>query len=133
MSVGGRLESISQPGQSTAGLSEYQNHSDDAKQQAMMNKTTCEYIHNSRTSREGSPTTQLLLCSAWGIHSQIRHFCCYPETLYIDTTFKTNNEKRPFLMICGKDANGKIYISLCKTSVDGVSRTVWEGDRAITK
>jgi hypothetical protein len=68
---------------------------------------------NFRTSQGVSPTTQLLLCSASGIRSPIQHFCCYPETLYSDTTFKMNNKQRTFLMICGKDANGEIRIFLC--------------------
>jgi hypothetical protein len=112
MTVSGRLESISQPDQGNAVLSEYQNYSADVDHQARLDKSTYEYIQNSRTSQGVSPTTQLLLCSAWGIRSQIRRFWRYPETLYIDTTFKTNNEQRPFLMICGKDANGEIYIFL---------------------
>jgi hypothetical protein len=84
MTVPGGLESISQLNQGTAVLSEYKNYSAD------VDKTTYEYIQNSRISQGVSPT-------AWGIRSQIRHFWSYPET---DTTFKTNNEQRPFLMIC---------------------------------
>jgi hypothetical protein len=123
MTVPGRMESISQPEQEAAILSEYQNSSEDAKKKAMMDKTTFEYIQHSRISQGVSPTTQLLLSSAWGIRSQIRRFRRYPETLYIDTTFKTNNEQRPFLMICGKDANGEIYIFL---RIYLCSETAWQ-------
>jgi hypothetical protein len=50
MSVPGQLESIFQLEQATAAvLSVYQNYSVDAKQQAMMDKTTFAYIHNSCT------------------------------------------------------------------------------------
>ena len=123
MTVPGRLESISQPDQTPAILSEYLNTSPDVNQTVMMDKTAFEYIHHSRTSQGVSPTSQLLLSSAWGIRSQIRRFRRYPETLYIDTTFKTNNEQRPFLMICGKDANGEIYIFL---RIYLCSETAWQ-------
>jgi hypothetical protein len=124
MTVPGQLESISQPDQGTAVLSEYKyDYSADVEQQARLDKTTYEYIQNSRISQGVSPTTQLLLCSAWGIRSQIRHFRRYPETLYMDTTFKMNNEQRPFLMICGKDANGQIYIFL---RIYKCSETTWQ-------
>jgi hypothetical protein len=104
-------------------LSEYKNYSAYVEQQARLDDTTYEYIKNSRISQGVPPTTQLLLYSAWGIQSQIRFFCRYPETLYVDTTFKTNNEQRPFLMICGKDAYGEIYIFLC---IYLCSETAWQ-------
>ena len=36
----------------------------------------------------------------------------FPEGIMIDTTEKTNNEKRPLLTTGGKDANGKMFIFL---------------------
>ena len=34
----------------------------------------------------------------------------FPEVLFIDATHSTNNESRPLLLLCGHDANGKVFI-----------------------
>jgi hypothetical protein len=52
---------------------------------------------------------KILLSSPWATKREIRCFCEYPGILYVDTT---NIESRPFLMICGKDADGKIFVLL---------------------
>jgi hypothetical protein len=49
----------------------------------------------------------MLLFVDWGSGEDLRHIAIYPEFLSIDTTCRTNIEKRPLLMFAGADHNQK--------------------------
>ena len=51
----------------------------------------------------------LLISVAWVIPSEREYFSRFPQVLFIDATAQTNNERRPLLLICGKDAKGKMF------------------------
>ena len=40
------------------------------------------------------------------------YFSRFPEVLFVDSTAKTNNERRPLLIVAGKDANDKMFTIL---------------------
>ena len=56
-----------------------------------------------------SKTQNLLISVAWVIPSEREYFSRFPEVLFVDATAQTNNERRPLLLICGKDAKGKMF------------------------
>jgi hypothetical protein len=71
-----------------------------------------EYIHNSCTSH-GVPPPPNYYCAVLGAYTaRSTRSATIQKTLHIDTTFKINSKQRPFLMICGKDADGELYIFL---------------------
>ena len=37
------------------------------------------------------------------------YFSLFPELIFIDSTSQTNNERRPLLLIYGKDSRGKCF------------------------
>jgi hypothetical protein len=49
----------------------------------------------------------MLLFVAWGSGEDLRYIAIYPEVLSIDTTCRTNIEKRPLLVFAGADHNQK--------------------------
>ena len=49
---------------------------------------------------------------AWVIPDELKLLEAFPQVVYIDTTEKTNNEKRPLLTLGAKDSNGKVFIFL---------------------
>ena len=54
----------------------------------------------------------LLLAVAWVIPGEKDYFFLFPEVLFIDIVEKTNNEKRPLLVVSGKDSDGKMFTIL---------------------
>jgi hypothetical protein len=98
MTVPGQLESISQPDQGTAVLSEYKNYSADVEQQARLDKPLMNTFKMPALAR-GFPTPPNSYCAVPG-ESEARS-----DVFGI--------EQRPFLIICGKDANREINIFLC--------------------
>jgi hypothetical protein len=54
-------------------------------------------------------TGRLLLAVAWATADGISNFAKYPETLGADTTFGTNEERRPLIQLVGKDSLGRTY------------------------
>ena len=71
-----------------------------------------DYVKDSRNAVDCDSRHKILLSSAWATKQEIRRFRKYPEIVYVDTTFNTNKELRPFLMICGKDADAHIFVLL---------------------
>ena len=55
---------------------------------------------------------KLLMAVAFITNVDMIKFMKYPEALFMNTTFDTNNEERPLLTICGKDCFGKTYVFL---------------------
>ena len=52
---------------------------------------------------------------AWLIPAEIHLLEAFPHVIMIDTTEKTNNEKRPLLTAGGKDSNGN-FLYFCVVS-----------------
>jgi hypothetical protein len=52
---------------------------------------------------------RLLLAIAWVTSEGVSNFAKFPETLGADTTFGTNEERRPFIQVVGKDSLGHSF------------------------
>ena len=46
------------------------------------------------------------------ISCDMDYFSHFPGVLFVDSTAKTNNERRTLLIVAGKDANGKMLTIL---------------------
>ena len=53
-----------------------------------------------------------MMSFAWVNPKELVLLEAFPEVIMIDTTEKTNNEKRPLLTAGGKDSNGNMFIFL---------------------
>ena len=53
-----------------------------------------------------------MMAFAWVNPKELYLLQAFPEVIMIDTTEKTNNEKRPLLTAGGKDSNGNMFIFL---------------------
>ena len=56
-----------------------------------------------------SDSQAMLLAIIWITDEDKRIFSLYPEVMFVDTTFGTNNEKRPLFKIAASDANNKNF------------------------
>jgi hypothetical protein len=52
---------------------------------------------------------RLLLAVAWATADGVSNFAKFPETLGADTTFGTNEERRPLIQLVGKDSLGRTF------------------------
>ena len=59
-----------------------------------------------------SDSQAMLLAVIWITDEDKRVFSLYPEVMFVDTTFGTNNEKRPLFKIAACDANNKNFTVL---------------------
>ena len=71
-----------------------------------------DYIEKSRDATRISRDHLMLMAIAWVLPEERQLFQMFPETILIDCTFHTNNEKRPLLTLTGKDRNSKIFTFL---------------------
>jgi hypothetical protein len=55
----------------------------------------------------------MLLFIAWGSDEDLRYITMFPEVLSIDTTYGTNREKRPLLVVAGTGNNMKNFTAMC--------------------
>jgi hypothetical protein len=53
-----------------------------------------------------------LLCVDWVSDEDLRHITMFPEVLSIDTSYRTNREKRPLLVFAGTDHNRKNFTAI---------------------
>jgi hypothetical protein len=54
----------------------------------------------------------VLLAVAFVCDDECRLFECFPEMTFWDTALKTNHEKRPLFLACGKDSENQIFTYL---------------------
>ena len=52
----------------------------------------------------------MMVALAWVMETDRRYFGLYPEIIMIDVTENTNNEKRPMLLVVGRDADGSTFV-----------------------
>ena len=67
-------------------------------------------LMNTRSSRNIEPSSKIMVALAWVMDTDRKFFELYPEILMIDVTENTNNEKRPMLLVVGKDADGTTFV-----------------------
>ena len=71
-----------------------------------------DYIQKSRDATRISRDHLMLMAIAWVLPEERQLFQMFPETILIDCTFHTNNEKRPFSSLIEKDRNSKTFTIL---------------------
>jgi hypothetical protein len=55
---------------------------------------------------------KILIAAFWVRDSERRLFELFPEVLFCDVTSQTNQEGRPYFMMCGRDSNGKSFTAM---------------------
>ena len=65
-----------------------------------------------KTSLNLNQEQKYMMSFAWVNPDEVSLLEAFPEVIMIDTTEKTNNEKRSLLTASGKDSNGKMFIFL---------------------
>ena len=71
-----------------------------------------QHVDHGRVASSLTNEHKYMMGFAWVVPSEILLFEAFPHVVYIDTTEKTNNEKRPLLTVGAKDSNGKVFIFL---------------------
>ena len=69
-------------------------------------------INFGRVALDLSDDQKYMMSFAWVNPKELYLLEAFPEVIMIDTTEKTNNEKRPLLTAAGKDSNGNMFIFL---------------------
>ena len=71
--------------------------------------TVKEHAEKVRDSLSITGADCILMAVAWTTNDAQRKFQMYPEFTGSDVTFGTNAERRPLLVMCGKDSNDKAF------------------------
>lgn len=71
-----------------------------------------QHVNHGRVASSLTSEHKYMMGFAWVVPSEILLLEAFPHVVYIDTTEKTNNEKRPLLTVGAKDSNGKVFIFL---------------------
>ena len=69
-------------------------------------------VNFGRVAMELKQEQKYMMSFAWVNPKELYLLEAFPEVIFVDTTEKTNNEKRPLLTAGGKDSNGKMFIFL---------------------
>ena len=69
-------------------------------------------VHFGRIAISLNEDQKYMMSFAWINPKELYLLEAFPEVIIIDTTEKTNNEKRPLLTAGGKDSNGNMFIFL---------------------
>ena len=96
----------------------YMNNEDQPKIQSILDfsKKELDSVKNNidfgRVASGMDSHQKYMMGFAWLIPAEIHLLEAFPHVIMIDTTEKTNNEKRPLLTAGGKDSNGNCFIFL---------------------
>lgn len=78
----------------------------------MENEDMQQFVHERRTGLKLTQTQCLQMSYGWATPIEREMFRRFPTVVFCDTTFDTNKEDRPLLLLIGKDSNSKTFTIL---------------------
>ena len=76
------------------------------------NEDMKQFVHERRPALRLTQTQRLQMCYSWITPIERDMFKCFPTVVFCDTTFDTNKEDCPLLLMIGKGSNSKIFTIL---------------------
>jgi hypothetical protein len=70
-------------------------------------------VKETREALQVKDSEQVLLAVAFVCDDKCRRFECFPEVTFWDKALKTNREKHPLFLACGKDSENQTFTYLC--------------------